>query len=66
MSKVLDFKKKEEGNVLDFNKAKARRDRRGMSYEEFRKTYMKDSIVSLYGEDTLREIFPKRDEDEQK
>ena len=75
-SKVLEFKKN-EGNVLDFQAAKSRRDKRGMSYEDFMNTFMKDSIVSLFGnepmsffnkpqkEETLAEVipFPSKKED---
>ena len=59
MSKVLNFKQKKENenNILDFNEYKKKREEQGMTEKEFKERYMKDSVVSLFGEDTLNKFF---------
>lgn len=61
MSKVFDFTKEKakrtESNVLDFNQYKKKREKQGMTEKEFKERYMKDSVVSLFGEETLNKFF---------
>jgi hypothetical protein len=62
MSKVIKLKKDDnESNILDFGKAKAKKERMGMSEKEFRDKYMSNSVVSLFGESSIKVLNSKDD-----
>lgn len=52
---ILPFNKK-DSNVVSLDLARNRRKRRGMTEEEFRKKYMSNSVVSLFGDSGTSKI----------
>lgn len=67
MSNIIDLNKKREeklckDKVVSLDEYRNKKKKSGMTEKEFNEKYMKNSIVSLFGEDSMNIFNKKRDE----